>query len=166
MATSANGIIATENGNEDFLSDTAWEYFVQHTNKVGCVIWGMNTQKAVLKWPQSYFDDIKNVTKIVISRNSSTILDKGFFLARSIDQALKLAEKQGFNEVVLSSGGTINTEFVRRKLIDEVTLTIDSVIIGKGITLFKPEEFELNLKLVEMKRISDETIALRYTVTK
>jgi len=38
MAISVNGIIARENGEEDFLSHANWIEFAKFSNKVGCLI--------------------------------------------------------------------------------------------------------------------------------
>lgn len=40
MATSANGIIATKEGSEDFLSEENWKRFVHLAHTIGCFIWG------------------------------------------------------------------------------------------------------------------------------
>jgi dihydrofolate reductase len=49
MAVSANGIIATKDGSEDFLSHDNWIQFVKLANKIGCFIWGRKTYEAVSK---------------------------------------------------------------------------------------------------------------------
>jgi hypothetical protein len=50
MAASANGIIATKTGSEDFLSHDNWIQFANLAKKVGCFMWGRKTYKAVMKW--------------------------------------------------------------------------------------------------------------------
>ena len=71
---------------------------------------------------------------------------------------------KGFKSVLLTSGATLNSSFAKLGLIDEVILNVEPVIEGKGIPLFKPEDFELKLELVEMKKSKGKTIQLHYKV--
>lgn len=54
MATSANGIIARENGDEDFLSHENWKKFCELANEFGNFIVGRKTYDAVKKWDEGY----------------------------------------------------------------------------------------------------------------
>jgi len=75
-------------------------------------------------------------------------------------------EKRGFKSVVLSGGATVNAQFLKENLIDEIILTIEPKIFGKGVSLFEEVPGEKNLKLLEVKRINDDSITLHYQVVK
>src|SRR5712691_11330812 len=97
MAMSVNGIIADENGSEDFLSDAHWNAFTKLANKIGSNIWGRKTYEAVKTWQGGYLKDLENVKKIIISSDTSLKLDPGFTLAKSPQDAiaqLKAERKQ------------------------------------------------------------------------
>jgi len=66
--------------------------------------------------------------------------------------------------VVLTGGSTNNAAFAKQKLIDELLLDVQSIIIGKGISLFAPDDFQLSLKLLEVKKIDSKIIQLHYKV--
>src|SRR3989344_9671574 len=165
MATSANGIIATKEGSEDFLSHTNWIQFVKLAKRVGCFIWGRKTYEAVSKWKGDYLKDLENVKKIVIS-GSNIELKEGFELTHSPKEALEILERNGFKEAIITGGATINSEFAKRDLIDEVILDVNPAILGNGIPVFQPEDFELKLELVDAKKIIDGIVELRYKVKK
>lgn len=164
MAISLNGYIATLDGQEDFLSSDNWNIFADHVNKIGCLIWGHKTYQQVIKWPTKYLDSLQNSTKIVLAHDPATKLDPRFILANTPEQAIRILQDRGFDKAILTGGATNNTEFAKRGLINEVFLTVDSMIIGKGIPLFKPEDFTLELKLIEMRQVTQKVIALRYSV--
>jgi dihydrofolate reductase len=166
MAMSLNGIIARENRQEDFLSEDNYKTFVDLAHQTSCIIWGRKTHEAVRNWDKKYFEQIKDVKKIVISQNSDFQIEDDFELATSPKQALEKLEQQDFKEVILTGGSSLNSSFAKENLIDEVILNIQSIIVGKGISLFSPENFDLDLKLKEIKKISDEIIQLHYTVNK
>jgi len=165
MAISANGIIATKEGSEDFLSHGNWMQFVRLVNKIGCFIWGRKTYDAVIKWEGDYLNDLKDAKKVIIS-NSRFQLKEGFALANSPERALELLEKDGFKECILTGGSINNSTFAKRGLIDEVIFDVNSVVIGEGIPVFAPANFEMNLELVSMEKIDRNMLELRYKVLK
>jgi|SRR3989344_421407 len=165
MAISANGIIATKEGSEDFLSHDNWIQFVNLANKIGCFIYGRKTYEAVIKWEGNYLRELSKVRKVIISR-SPIKLQEGFTIANSPEEALKELEAEGFDEVIVAGGATINSEFAKRGLIDEVIFDVNPSILGEGIPVFAPENFEIKLELVDFERVGKDIIELRYKVKK
>jgi dihydrofolate reductase len=163
MAISANGLIATKDGKEDFLSHDNWVQFVQCANRIGCLIWGRKTYEAVSKWDKKYLDDLLDVKKIIVS-HAPQQLPEGFTSATSPEDALHQLESAGCAEVMISGGSTLNSEFAKLGLINEVRLDINSVIIGEGIPVLAPAEFALQLKLWRTEWVSPEIIELVYQV--
>ena len=51
-------------------------------------------------------------------------------------------------------------------LIDELYLDVEPIVFGTGIRLFKEEDFEAKLKLVETKKLSANEMQLHYEVIK
>jgi dihydrofolate reductase len=166
MAVSFNGMIATPDYKEDFLSDRNWQEFVNIVHKHGCLIWGRKTYELVRKWSKSYLKPFEDITKIIVSGDTNLKLDDGFTLANSPHEALQLLQETGFKSTILTGGSAINTSFAKLGLIDEVILDIEGVVIGKGIPLFKPSDYQLQLKLLSSKKISDNIIQIRSSVIK
>lgn len=59
---------------------------------------------------------------------------------------MQILEKENFREVILAGGATINSVFAKKGLIDEVIFYVNPLILGNGIPIFRPDDF--NLKLV------------------
>jgi dihydrofolate reductase len=165
MAISANGIIATKKGSEDFLSHDNWIQFLKLANKIGCFIWGRKTYDAVSKWEGEYLNDLKGVKKVIIS-HSPVKLREGFTLAHSPEDALKHLEEDGFEQAIITGGSTINSEFAKRGLIDEIIFDVNPSVLGEGIPVFSPADFKMNLKLVDMKKVGVNIVELRYSIKK
>jgi len=135
MAISANGIIATKTGSEDFLSHDNWIQFLNLVRKVGCFIWGRKTYEAVIKWEGNYLNDLKTVKKIIVSR-SPIKLNEEFVLASSPENALERLKSDGFKEAIITGGSTLNSEFAKRGLIDEVRFDVNPAILRRWDTYF------------------------------
>ncbi len=165
MAVSANGIIASKTGSEDFLSHTNWLQFVKLAKRVGCFMWGRKTYEAVMKWEGDYIKDLEGIKKVIISQ-SNLDLKEGFVLASAPENALKILEADGFKEAIVTGGATINSAFAKKGLIDEVILDVNPSILGEGIPVFNPTDFELSLELIEAEKINDGIVELHYKVKK
>lgn len=166
MAMSVNGIVADESGSEDFLSHDNWLAFVKLANRIGSNIWGRSTYEAVRTWEGDYLKDLEKVKKIVISSDPSLKLDPGFTLAPSPKDALSKLEVDGKQEALVTGGPTINSAFVKAGLVDEIILTVEPAILGKGIALFSPADFSLRLELLEINYLNPNHLELHYKVVK
>ncbi len=153
--------------------------FVEITKKAGAVIMGsatFDTMGQMLK-------DRKN---IVMTRDVSrlnaltdrTISSAQFsdspptsnsqsleFTDRPPKEILKQLEENGFDSVALIGGSTINGLFAKENLIDEIYLTLVPKLFGRGLSLLEGQ-FDINCDLVEMEKIDNHSILLRYTVIK
>lgn len=165
MAVSANGMIASKTGSEDFLSHANWIQFLRLTKKTGCFIWGRKTYEAVLKWEGNYLNDLEDIKKVIVS-TSQINLKSGFTLANSPEHALKTLEEEGFKKAIITGGSTLNSEFAKKGLIDEVIFDVNPSILGEGIPVFKPSDFQIALKLQNVEKINDDIVELHYLVNK
>lgn len=165
MAISANGIIATKSGGEDFLSHDNWIQFVRLARQVGCFVWGRKTYDAVTKWEGDYLNDLKDVKKVIISR-SPIQLKEGFILASFPEDAISKLEAEGFKEMIITGGATINSEFAKRGLIDEIRFDVNPAVLGEGIPVFSPAGFEIKLKLIKTQQVNQDIVELVYQVIK
>lgn len=165
MAQTPNGIIARDNYSEDFLSHENWKTFVKLAEEKKCFIIGRTTYQQVKKWPTYDFDHV-NAQKIVVSKNRKLKLGKRYTLAKDPKDALQKVVALGFNHVLLTGGGTLNSAFMKEGLVDELILNLEPHLIGKGIRTFTEENFETKLKLIGAKKTSKGIIQLHYSVEK
>ena len=165
MAVSANGLIATSDGSEDFLSHQNWLQFVKRAKEAGCFIYGRKTYEAVIKWDPSYLAELKSVRKMVIS-STNFEPQAGFTLAKSPEAALEILKAEGFTAAIVTGGATINSAFAKLGLIDEVILDINPALIGTGVPIFAPTDLNLNLQLRKTENIADGIVEVSYKVVK
>ena len=163
MAISANGMIATKAGSEEFLSHDNWLQFVKLAKRVGCFMLGRKTYEAVIKWEGDYLSELKDVKKVIIS-SSNLELKEGFILAHSPEEALKMFETDGFNGTIITGGSITNTDFAKKGLIDEVIFDVNPSILGEGIPVFATSDFELKMELLNFEKVGDNIVELHYKV--
>lgn len=166
MAMSLNGIIAGEDGSEDFLSDANWQTFSDLAKLHGCFIIGRKTFEIVQKWPDYNFNTIDAKLKIIVSKKECPELEAPFVGASSPIDAINKAVAENFNSVILTGGSTLNSAFLSESLVDEIILNVEPAIIGSGIPVFAKGNFEKRLKLLDATKITDDILQVRYKVNK
>lgn len=111
-----------------------------------------------------------NKLRIVLTRNpkkykSDIVKGSLEFSSESPKELVKRLKKQGHKEMLLVGGTEINTAFLKNHLVDELHLTIESLIFGKGKNLLLEEDLEAELKLVSVKKLNKKgTLHLIYSI--
>jgi dihydrofolate reductase len=163
MSVSLNGFIATKEGSESFLADISWMRFVKLAHGIGCFVWGKKTYDILKSWGGDYLKELDGV-KIVVVSHSPDEKDKRVIWASSPEEAISKLEQEGFKEMIITGGSTINSEFAKKGLIDEIRLKINPAVLGEGIPVFAPVDFVLKLKYKGAEEIGEEVVEIVYEV--
>lgn len=165
MGITPNGYIARENGDSEWTSEEDLRGFQENSKNAGNIIMGKNTYLYASKTGLLPF---KGALNVVVSYeqlenkygNNLLITDK------APKEILKMLEEKGFNTAFLAGGGHLNSSFIKEGLIDEMYLDIEPLLFGKGIKVFADEDFDLELELIESKKLNNDTFQLHYRVLK
>ena len=132
--------------------------FVEVTKKAGALIMGSKTFDTIGK-------PLPGRRNIILSRNKDrkSVWENLVFTDKTPKAVLENLEKDGFSEVILAGGATINSLFAKENLIDEIIVTISPLIFGYGFSLFS-EDISMELELREMKKSGENSIYARYKV--
>jgi len=162
MAMTVNGIIAREN-DETPWSDAEWKAYISEVKKIRTLIVGRRTYEIMKE--SDNFKKLGNPFVIVLTKMKVKNRENFAFVS-SVDAAIELVKKKKISRVLLGGGSTTNTEFIKRNLVDEMIVDVEPIIFGSGIPLFKENYSELNLKLLNTKKISKNEVQLHYRVVK
>lgn len=167
MASSINGVIATVEGNEDFLSYRGWKIMLEFLKEYDCLVWGRKTFESVASWGEEYVNDLKDINIIVMSSNyvNDTEL-KNVYVCKSVDDCLTLCEKMNFNKIFISGGARTNNEFLVKGVVDKLIVNYNPYVINKGIGLYDGEFFESKLQLIKVVEEQDGIVQIHYKVVK
>lgn len=165
MAITINGFIAKENDDTSFVSEIEWDSFRKMIKSIENMIIGSRTYEIMRDGGE--FENLENIRMLVVSDNPDfkTIADN-HSVAKNPQNALAILENEGFDNALVAGGGTLNTSFMEENLVDEIYLDVEPVVFGKGIRLFRENDFETKLKLLETKKLSDNEIQVHYQVLK
>lgn len=163
MAISPNGLIARENGDEDWLPEEGWDEFVEEAKGFKNIVMGRETYEVVTRMYKDYnFDNVDVEHKVIVTTQNDFSAPSGYTVVHSPESALSYLEEKGLDTAYLIGGGKLNTEFLKRKLVDEIELIINPYIVGQGRPFIFPTELDLPLELLECKELSKGRVFVKY----
>ncbi|MDO8429688.1 MAG: dihydrofolate reductase [Candidatus Daviesbacteria bacterium] len=78
---------------------------------------------------------------------------------------VKKLEARGYKKMLLLGGGIINSLFLKSSLVNELQITIEPKIFGLGKNLVSDDKLDVDLKLLEIKKLNSKgTLLLVYKV--
>ena len=164
MAVSANGFVARRDGDEDFLSHDGWEQMIDYIKIYGHLIWGRKTYEAVKSWGGDFMKDLVNVPIIIVSKSKKSYTENNVTVCQSPEDAIKIAKNRKYKKAFLSGGPSLNTSFVKLKLVDEIIINYNPTILSNGIKLFSESDFEIKMTLKKVNELSSSIVQLHYSV--
>jgi dihydrofolate reductase len=161
MAITINGFVAGENDDTSWVSKESWESYLKTIKSMDAVIIGRNTYDIM---PQDEFQP--NCIYVVLTHNApeKAKVTNIIFTDKSPQAILDLLNEKDCRKVCVSGGGQVNAQFLEGNLINEIYVDIEPQILGRGIPLFARNDISQKLRLLEVNRLSENTIQLHYTV--
>jgi dihydrofolate reductase len=171
-----DGFIAGPNGEMDWIifnwSDDLNEYVNQITNPVDTILLGRNQAQgfiphwtAALNDPESAESAKKFVEtpKMVFSK---TLTESPWANTRiatgELTEEINALKRQDGNDMIVYGGATFVSALIRERLIDELHLFVNPVVLGKGMPIFQEVTEKQNFKLIFSKQFACGIIVLTY----
>lgn len=165
MVTTVDGIIARNENHNTFSWNSVEDqkHFRELSKKIGTVIEGSNTFLAAKQ------QALKERNNIVLTRNPDKFqaTDYVTFMSGSPKEVVAELEARGIKEAAIIGGATINGLFLKDNLADDIYLTIEPKLFGKGLHFSEGFELDLDLKLLSMEKLNEKgTLLLHYEILK
>ena len=158
MAMTADGKIAKSSDHfPNWTSKEDKKMFVAVTKEHGVVIMGEKTFKTFPK----PLPDRMNVV-FTLEKNPPQIENVKWVTGEPEEVVAEL-EKEGHASAVLGGGTNLNSQFLKKGLVNEIYLTVEPKIFGSGLGLFDGD-FDVNLKLMSLEMLGEGSVLLKYEV--
>ena len=128
------------------------------TQKAGVVIMGSRTFDTIGK-------PLPGRRNIVLTRNKDRVSqwENLKYTGQTPTEIVADLKAEGFSEVILAGGATVNYLFAAADLIDEIHVTFAPFIFGAGLPLFSGK-VSMSLELMKLQRLGDHRILAQYRV--
>ena len=111
----------------------------------------------------AYAHNMVNRQKIVFSNTLTKSPWPNTRLAnRNIVDEIDEIKQQKGKDIIVYGGAEFVSNLIKHKLVDEYHLFINPVVIGKGLTIFRQLEENLNLRLIASRSFDCGIVALHY----
>lgn len=178
IATSADGYIATEDGDVDWLetagnseaspTDNPDMGFAEYFSTVDCLIMGRKCMEKIAsfeltdeQWP--YGDRRIIVLSRTLREPPPNLQGRVELYGGEILPLIEDLEKQGVKHAYVDGGATI-TSFLNLELINEICLTRAPLLLGGGIPLFGKTDRQITLENASATAFANDFVQVRYTV--
>lgn len=85
------------------------------------------------------------------------------FTSDTPDILIKKLAERGYKSILLLTGSSLSTAFLKTGLVNELYVTIEPLIIGKGVPMFQPEELSVHCRLDNVARLNGNgTLLMHY----
>lgn len=145
---SSDGYITERNGEEDFIPDDAWNDFILLCEDYDILVMGRKTYEALQNYNVMLLKQLEDlpIEKIVVSRDAAFHPKGGYGLVTSPED---IDPDDG--KILLSSGPSLNTSFLKLGMIDYALLNILPVTIAGRLKVFN-DEIQSPLALVHEEK--------------
>jgi dihydrofolate reductase len=109
---------------------------------------------------------IDNISKIVFSRTLKNVNWKNTKLTKEVVKEDILELKQQASKNILVGSPSMIVALALLDLIDEYQLSVQPIVLGSGLPLFKNVKDRINLKLLKTKTFGCGAVTLYYEPTK
>lgn len=160
IALTADGLIGRDAHHlADWSSREDKKLFVRLTKEAGVIVFGSNTFETIGR-------ALPGRRMIVYTSHPEKITAEGIETTMEAPADLvKRMTAEGAHGLAVCGGASIYTQFMKAGVVDELHLTIEPVLFGRGMTLFS-DELEARLQLLEVSKLNDNAIHLHYAVQK
>ncbi len=157
MAITADGKIGKSSDHfANWTSPEDKKIFIEVSKDFGLIMMGQKTF-------QTFPGPLKNRLNVVFSENPGEKHDDVLWVNGEPEEVLEKIKNLGYKKALLGGGSNLNTLFLKKKLINEIILTVEPKFFGSGLSLFN-DDFDINLELLELKKINQNSYSVKYKV--
>lgn len=174
---SIDGYFSDSNNGTDWLvsGEEAQKYLLKMFHGFDTILLGQKTfEMFAAYWPnpnpadknpQELTDFMNNTHKVVFSTRIKKVEWNNSEIMKDINpEAIKKIKQETEKDIVIFGSGSIVSALTKLKLIDEYYFIVVPVFLGNGKTIFKSEEANLKLKLLDVKTFDGSNSMLHYEI--
>lgn len=164
-ATSADGFIGQDNAapSTDWTSPEDKQFFRERTKKARVMIMGSTTFKTIGRPLKDRLIVVMS-TQPVPAEYAQFDVSQVRFTSQGPTEILQQLQADGYEEVAICGGSSVYTQFMKARLINTIYLTLEPILFGVGIPLFRETLNNQKIELKQMTKMGEQTVLLEYSV--
>jgi dihydrofolate reductase len=144
----------------DWTSPEDKQFYVDTIKRTRAVVMGLRTFQTFTRYPKG-LKFVLYTSKPEDFVNPKPHLIETWATKEDPKTVIETLAREGYEEVAICGGASIYTMFLKAGLVDQLDLTIEPVMFGRGVPLLS-EEVNVQLELAEAKNLSAQTLLHTY----
>lgn len=168
FATSVDGFIEGPNGEIDWIiyDQEQFAELGEYWKKIDAMFHGRKTYEASLKMKDQVTEEMINsfahMKQYVFSNTLDKVEDNYILVNGDLKTEVEKIKNEPGGEIAVFGGAELVSSLLNLDLIDELSLAICPVLLGKGKAFFPNVERRINWKVKEVKNYSSGLISITY----
>ncbi len=163
FAISLDGFIAGPNNEYDWILIDKEIDFAEQMKRFDTYFLGRKTYELT----KGMGGNSMGKSKVYIFSNTLIEVEKKYHLVKgNVKETVSQIKKEKGKDIAVFGGGELLTSLLNLDLVDEISLAIIPVLLGKGIPFVREINKKLSLTLIGSKIYSNGTAQLTYTLNK
>jgi len=159
VAASVDGRISLSSKHPpEWTSKEDWEFFQNSLSRIDAVVVGRNTYESVA-------ERLRKRNTFVLSRRPKTLARRGTVTFVNPEKVNLQKLLEGYKSVAVLGGGAVYQFMLENKLLDELFITIEPLVFGRGKEMFVGGTRTTPVTLLSAKRLNRTgTFLLHYQI--
>lgn len=130
---------------------------------IDCYVMGSKTYELALELSKSYGWAYGDTPTIVLTHRNLPLERKNVSIyAGDLDTLVKEHLRPKYRNVWMVGGAEVAREFIRKKLANEISLSVLPILLGEGLLLFDQLKVEQPLHLLDVNAYKSGMVEMRY----
>ena len=164
VAVTLDGYIEGPNGEYDWCFTDQDYGLSDFYKRVDTMFIGRKSYELMLTLGEDVMPGFPKLTEYVFSNSLKEVKPGAILISGDIAAQVKEIREQPGKDIFLFGGASLTTTLLNLGLIDEISVAVHPIILGKGKALFQNIQDRVALTLVDAKTYSTGLVSLTYTL--
>ena len=164
LAVSLDGFIEGPNGEYDWCFTDQDYGITELINRVDAVFMGRKTYELTLKMKDIGIEGFSKLKNYVFSTTLEKVSEGAILIEKISKSEVERIKNEEGKDIWLFGGAGLTTSLINLGLVDELSLAVHPILLGKGTPLFRDIQNRVKLKLIDSKTYSTGLVSLTYLI--
>ena len=166
LAVSLDGFIEGPNGEFDWCFTEQDYGMTEFFNRIDSVFYGRKSYELTLSMGEDAMPGFPKLTEYVFSATLTEVKPGVILIKEATEAEVKRIKQEKGKDIWLFGGASLTASLLNLGLIDEISLAVHPIILGRGKPLFSNIKNRVGLNLVDTNAYSSGLVSLTYTIAK
>lgn len=166
VAVSLDGFIEGPQGEYDWCFTDQDYGMTDFLKSIDAVFYGRKSYEMMLSADASGENPFSGIRSYIFSRTLKEAYANTQLVSGNIAEKVRELKSVSGKNIWMFGGANLLTSLLRDGLVDELSLAVHPILLGKGKALFQELDKRLSLKLLDSQAYSSGLVILRYEIVK